>query len=467
MKTNLNYHSEKLLADRINPINIYLALRDQYQHCCLLESSDYQASNQAKSFIAINSIASFQASQNKVTLNYMGDEQLYQLKSLRDLPKDFEAFKTQLSERINQGQAKSALFGYHSFEAYSYFEDLNIFRESSETPDFHYALYEYILVFDHFNNELEIRYFYPESLSDADKELNIQQLKTQIFSIPKPTFPFSAKGQEESNISDNTFLKNVSEGIQSCKRGDVFQVVLSRCFRQAYQGDEFNLYRAMRSINPSPYLFYFDFGNFRLLGSSPEAALQLEDGKASINPIAGTVKRTGNDEEDSKLAERLAKDPKEQAEHMMLLDLARNDLSKSGNNICIEQQSKLQFFSHVIHLVSTVSAQVDPTTNVSELIANTFPAGTLSGAPKFKAVEIINRLENQARGFYGGSIGVIGLGKEINQAITIRSVLCKDGYLQYQAGAGIVVKSNPQKELEEVKHKLGAVRAAIKMAENL
>ena len=190
-----------------------------------------------------------------------------------------------------------------------------------------------------------------------------------------------------------SYMEMVKKGIESCHRGDVFQIVLSRRFRQAFSGDEFNVYRALRNINPSPYLFFFDYGDYKLMGSSPESQLIIQNGKAIVHPIAGTFKRTGDDEIDQKMAEELLKDPKENAEHVMLVDLARNDLSRMCDDVTVAHYRQVQYYSHVIHLVSEVRGKVKPGTNPFELLAKTFPAGTLSGAPKFKAMELIDNYE--------------------------------------------------------------------------
>jgi len=256
----------------------------------------------------------------------------------------------------------------------------------------------------------------------------------------------------------------VKKGIASCHRGDVFQIVLSRRFEQPFTGDELNVYRALRSINPSPYLFFFDYGDYKLMGSSPEAQIIIKNGKAVVHPIAGTFKRTGDDETDKKEADRLLLDAKENAEHVMLVDLARNDLSRLCDDVKVEHYREVQYFSHVIHLVSEVSGSVRPGTNPFELLAKTFPAGTLSGAPKIKAMQLIDAFEPTARGSYGGGIGFVGFDGSCNHAIMIRTFLSKQNTLVYQAGAGVVAASKPENELQEVNNKLGALKKAIEFA---
>jgi anthranilate synthase component 1 len=281
------------------------------------------------------------------------------------------------------------------------------------------------------------------------------------------SYNFLLKGEEQSPLTDDEYLKMVTEGKKHCYRGNTFQIVLSRRFSQAFAGDDFKAYRALRSINPSPYLFYFDFGSYRIFGSSPEAHLVIKKNKAYIDPIAGTFRRTGDDEKDLLLAEQLRQDPKENAEHVMLVDLARNDLARNTKNVKLEIFKEIQYYSHVIHMVSRVSGELQPGTNVFKLFADTFPAGTLSGAPKIKAIELIDQIEPHPRGFYGGCIGYIGLNGEFDQAITIRSFLSKNNTLYYQAGAGIVAKSVEESELQEVNNKLAALKQALELAAQL
>ena len=281
------------------------------------------------------------------------------------------------------------------------------------------------------------------------------------------TFNFNCIDKPKSNLTDDDYKKMVNQAKAHCQRGDVFQLVLSRRFQQKFNGDEFNVYRALRSVNPSPYLFYFDYGDFKIFGSSPEAQLVVQNNKAEIHPIAGTFKRTGNDQKDADSALKLSKDPKENAEHVMLVDLARNDLSRNGSNVKVETYKEIQYFSHVIHLVSKVTAQLKANSSSLQVAADTFPAGTLSGAPKPKALELIEKYENLNRNTYGGAIGVIDFKGNYNHAIIIRSFLSKNHELFYQAGAGIVADSTPENELQEVFNKLGALNKALKFAETL
>ncbi len=357
------------------------------------------------------------------------------------------------------------LFGYSCFDAVQFFDTIQLKssgKEKANIPLMRYRLYQYVIAINHFKDEL---YICENEIAGMDSELDI--VESLIRSKDVPSFPFASKGPESSNMNDEDYKDMVRKGIQHCYRGDVFQIVLSRRFQQAFSGDEFNVYRALRNINPSPYLFFFDYGDYKLMGSSPESQLLIQQGKAVVHPIAGTFKRTGDEEKDQQMAEALVKDPKENAEHVMLVDLARNDLSRLCDEVSVVHYRQVQYYSHVIHLVSEVNGKVRPGTNPFQLLAVTFPAGTLSGAPKFKAMELIDQLEPTQRSYYGGCIGFMGFDGSCIHAIMIRTFLSKQNTLTYQAGAGIVAASQPENELQEVNNKLGALKKAIQMAEKI
>ena len=325
-----------------------------------------------------------------------------------------------------------------------------------------YILYKYIIVFNDFSNEMLLL----EMLGEGE-ESHLDIVEKAIHNRNYTTYDFHAVGETYSTLTDDEHRENIRRGIAHCLRGDVFQIVLSRRFIQRYQGDDFKLYRALRSINPSPYLFYFDFGGFRIFGSSPETHCRIEHGRAYIDPIAGTTKRTGDRAQDEALTTQLVNDPKENAEHVMLVDLARNDLSRNCHDVKVEFFKQIQYYSHVIHLVSRVSGALDEGANPMKAFIDTFPAGTLSGAPKVRALQLIAEYEPHNRGAYGGCIGFIGLNGSLNQAITIRTFVSRNNELWFQAGGGIVAKSNVENELQEVNNKLGALKKAIEMAEQM
>ena len=454
------------LADIITPVTIYLKIRDKFPNTILLESSDYHGNNNSMSYICFDVLAEFKAECYKIQINFPdGNQERIPIKDKQTVAEKFNEFLK--SFRIEKGSdqtgiSANGLFGYTTYDAVKYFEDIR-FRHPGDSrygiPDIYYSLYRYIIAINHFNN----RIFLIENLLENDAS-RIEEVKSLLRNRSLGSFQFMSLNNEKSNLKDEEYIEMVKQGKKNCFLGNVFQVVLSRQFSQQFTGDEFNVYRALRNINPSPYLFYFDYGGYKLFGSSPEAQLIIEKGSAKINPIAGTFRRSGDDEEDRQLAIDLANDSKENAEHVMLVDLARNDLSRNSDNVSVKTFREVQFYSHVIHLVSEVIGGLKTGFNPVRIFGDSFPAGTLSGAPKFKAMEIIDSLENQNRGFYGGAIGYIGFNGDINHAIMIRSFLSRNNTLYYQAGAGIVAASIEQNELNEVNNKLGAMKAAIAMA---
>lgn len=467
-KIKLKTTVKSTLSDLFTPIGIYLRLRDQFRDTILLESAGNQNTDNNFSFIAVNAIAGIEIKnyteaqikfplESPETLN-IENEKLTDL--LQNFSKVFEC------EKPNHEIAKSAqgFFGYTSYDAIPFFENIKFKELSDENkiPILRYRLYQYVIAINHHHDEMFLIENKIEGLkSEAATIENLIQQKNA------PVFPFQKTGSEESNLTDEEYRNGVETAKKHCFRGDVFQLVLSRRFQQKFIGDEFNVYRALRNINPSPYLFFFDYGDYKLMGSSPESQLIIKDQKAVIHPIAGTFRRTGNIGEDLQSAEELRKDPKENAEHTMLVDLARNDLSIIGKNTTVSKLKEIQFFSHVIHMVSEVTAVVSQDQNPYEMIATTFPQGTLSGAPKYRAMQLIDDYEKTSRSFYGGSIGFVGFDGSCNQAIMIRTFLSKNNTLFYQAGAGIVAKSSSENELQEVNNKLGALKKAILKAEKL
>ena len=464
-KYKLNSIHRKILADTLTPVSVYLKIRDQFPHSLLLESSDYDAYSNNFSYICCNPIASISVYNNVVDYNYPdGKKYSKNIDSKESVPNLVQSFCNEFeSEKHAFKFISNGLFGYISHEAVGYFDSvsLNKNKKNFNIPEIYYAIYQNIIAISLFNHEAHI---FSNSLK---KEDNLDQLEKIIKRDQITTYQFKRKGVKTSNITDEEFIKLVEKGKNHCFRGDVFQLVLSRRFSQAFNGDEFNVYRTLRSINPSPYLFFFDYGDFKIFGSSPEAQLIVEDGKAEIHPIAGTFERTGNDTEDQLSAERLASDPKENSEHVMLVDLARNDLSRNGNIVRVEKNREIQFFSHVIHLVSKVTGKLKTKAPTYQVVADTFPAGTLSGAPKHKALQLIDKYENVARNFYGGALGYMDFSGNFNHCIIIRSFMSKNQMLHYQAGAGIVSKSVPKNELQEVYNKLGALDKALDLAEKL
>ncbi len=457
----------KLKADVVTPVSIYLKLRDKYANSILLESSDYHAADNSFSYLCCNPIAGFTLRKNKVTMDFPdGSSRVIDIKIKRDvvnLLTEFVGSFEPLNHNFNF--LTHGLFGYLSYDAVEYFEDIDLSsgnKPGYDIPEIQYKIYRNILVLNHFKSEL---YIFDHRWSEDQNPDNLKEITTLIKSRNFPDYHFNRTGAEQSNFTDPDFLEFIKQGKEHCHLGDVFQIVPSRRFQTSFQGDDFSVYRALRAINPSPYLYYFDYGNFRIFGSSPEAQMVIRNGKASIFPIAGTFRRTGNDDHDAELARKLGSDPKENSEHVMLVDLARNDLSRNGVDVVVDKFKEVQYYSHVIHLVSKVTGSLEPGTSAVKIVADTFPAGTLTGAPKHMAMKLIHKYEKTRRGYYGGAIGFMGFKGDFNHAIMIRSFFSQGNILYYQAGAGVVAKSVPENELEEVNHKLEALRSAMDEAE--
>ncbi len=464
--------SKTIMADLYTPVGVYMKLRDLYAQSALMECADYNEANNARSYIGIKPIASVAIGHGTATITYPDGTS-----KNHDIDKSYQSQHAihDLIDNIKvEGDDKDicGLFGYSSFNMVRYFENIKVKDETqskNDAPDMMYIMYGTVIEIDHHNNNMKIVTL--KSLKEGNEDISAEsEIDNIIKAINKANiqvYNFKTIGETTSTLTDDEHRENIRKGIKHCMRGDVFQIVLSRRFIQKYEGDDFKLYRALRSINPSPYLFYFDFGGFRIFGSSPETHCRIENGEAYIDPIAGTTKRTGDKEADKMGAEYLRNDPKENAEHVMLVDLARNDLSRNCHEVIVEKYKELQYYSHVIHLVSRVSGKLNSNADPIKTFIDTFPAGTLSGAPKVRAMQLISEYEPHNRGAYGGCIGIIGFNGSLNQAITIRTFVSRNGELWFQAGGGIVAKSDVEYELQEVNNKLGALKKAITIAEKI
>ena len=466
MKYTFHVKTKKILSDTITPVSIFLKMRDLFPCSILLEGADYHGNKNSFSFIAMEPVAQFIHKNNMVHMEFpdgSSQEILDQREiSVLDL---MDKFIASFDVSDSPDTVVNGLFGYSSYDAVQQFESIR-FKESvndTETiPEIRYGFYRYIIAINHFQNTLILL----ENLQQ-NQTSQLHRIEELLNSRNYAVYPFYLNGEETSNLTDQQYREMVSKGKEHCHRGDVFQIVLSRSYSQPFLGDDFNVYRSLRSVNPSPYLFYFDYGSYRIFGSSPEAQLEVMNGTAYIHPIAGTFRRTGDDEKDKELAIKLTNDPKENAEHVMLVDLARNDLSRNATSVVVETFREVQYYSHVIHLVSKVSGKLPENASGYRIMADSFPAGTLSGAPKFKAMELIDRYQNKSRGFYGGALGYIGFKRDFNHAIMIRSFLSRNNTLFYQAGAGIVADSVEENELQEVNNKLAALKMAVDMAQEI
>ncbi|AWU43816.1 anthranilate synthase component I family protein [Blattabacterium sp. (Cryptocercus kyebangensis)] len=466
-KFNFRTIQKKILSDSTTPIELYLKLRDFFPKILLLENYNNKIQKKYSSILCINPISELFLDKNVVHILYPNfvHKQII-INDRLNIPVLIDDFFKKFKSE-NHSIYYSGFYGYISYDSIQYFENIQFYspiKDSYNLPKIRFGFYGNLIVFHPFCNEIYlIEHQFPNV-----KNISIDQLIELVNKKKNSFFPFKSIGNYSSNITDNEYKKMVSKGIKYCLRGDVFQIVLSRQFQQKFKGDEFNVYRSLRFINPSPYLFYFDYGNYKLFGSSPESQLVVNDQIAYINPIAGTIRKSENENENKKLYEYLINNPKENAEHIMLVDLARNDLSKNSFDVKVEYLKKIQEFSHVLHMVSKVSGKIKNNISIIKVFVDSFPAGTLSGAPKYKAMELIDKIENQHRGVYGGAIGFFGLDNlSINTAIIIRSFISKNNTLFFQAGAGVVSYSKEKKELEEVNNKLMALFKSIRLAENI
>ncbi|MCO5248914.1 MAG: anthranilate synthase component I family protein [Chitinophagales bacterium] len=462
----LHVYSEQILADTLTPVSIYLSLRDRFPNTIMLESSDYHGEEHTYSYICVQPIAGFKVEKD-IFYAELPDKSYQHSITHKNTVESVDQFKNlfQVHSDKNLPFIHKGMFGYMTYSSVHLMEDINLQNDNNEIPTMVYHIYKYIIAVNHANHQLHIvtTCINHEKYNPAETEQIVQAIKKN----KQPIYDFKRDGDKSSNLKDEDFLQMVRRGIEHCHRGDVFQIVLSRQFRQGFKGDDFQVYRALRSINPSPYLFYFDLGSYRIFGSSPEAQLIIQKDKVSIFPIAGTFRRTGDDAKDAEIAKQLSEDPKENSEHTMLVDLARNDLSRCGTDVKVDVYKEIQYYSHVIHLVSKVSAKLNPDVSRFRMVGDTFPAGTLSGAPKYRAMQLIDEIEYTTRSFYGGAIGQMDFDGNFNHAIIIRSFLSRENSLTFQAGAGVVADSKPENELQEVENKLLALNKAILLAENI
>lgn len=458
MKYKIKSVAKKILADTITPVSIFLKVRDRYANSILLESSDYHGSDNSLSYICCDPIAGFQVKEAGMKFTYPDGSQKTEessrvISKVKDFLGEFDA------KPLDESFIHCGFFGFTSYQAVRHFESVNIQNLTGDIPEMMYRLFRFVIVLDHFRNEC----YLIQNLKEGEEE-KLADLEQLVMQRNFASFPFESTGETESNLTDEQFMEMVKKGIHHCHIGDVFQIVLSRSFETSFKGDEFEVYRRLRSINPSPYAFFFDMGEYKLFGSSPEAQIVVEDGKATIHPIAGTFRRSGDDEKDAQIARELLNDQKENSEHVMLVDLARNDLSKYCDEVEVERFKEVQYFSHVVHLVSNVSGKIREGHHGLDVFASTFPAGTLSGAPKIKAMQLIDEIESTPRGYYGGAIGFINFSGDTNHAIMIRTFMSRHNKLRYQAGAGVVAKSVPENEKDEVFNKTAALAEALKQA---
>ncbi len=375
----------------------------------------------------------------------------------------------------------NGLVGYLGYDMIKYFEKITLpEKDDLHLPDFELILIDKIMIYDHLVHKLFIIYspLISEEENLAEVYMNacekIEEMAEEIEKPPKKIKTFKANAENgklayKSNFTKERYEKSVECAKEYIYDGDIFQLVLSQRLRIPVEGDGFNLYRSLRVVNPSPYMFYLKCNDTEIIGSSPEVFVQLKNGQVTIRPIAGTRPRGKDPEEDIQLKNELLLDEKELAEHIMLVDLARNDIGRvcQGGTVKVDQLKIIEYYSHVMHIVSNVVGKISNEFDVFDLIKATFPAGTLSGAPKIRAMEIISELEPETRGIYGGMIGHFTFDNNLDSCITIRTIVVKDNVAYLQAGAGLVADSNPEREYYETIHKIKALSKAIEEVENV
>ena len=460
---------KKVFSDISTPISLYATLREKFPETILLEASDYIPDVNCYSYIAVNPISFFKLKNDILEIKYPDNSTVNENLSskqaaLSKLEAYFNSFQAPLEKEYNH--LANGLFGFISFDAIEYFDTIKLKpAQSEEIPQIYYRVYEFVIALNHHKKEMFI--LQNNFAKETSLNISIEDLENILNKEEYNFKTFQTREEEYSNMNTEEHLGMIKNCQKHIKRGDVFQIVPARKFMQKFEGDDFQVYRALRKINPSPYLFYFNFPDFNIFGSSPEADLLIENRKAIIHPIAGTAPRVQDETENQKIIDELLNDPKENSEHIMLVDLARNDLSKNCKDVLVESYREVQKFSHVNHLVSIVSGKMFEHTTSIQLLADTFPAGTLSGAPKYRAIELISNFEPSRRESYGGAIGFINFNGDLVHAIMIRTFLSKNNILIRQAGGGVVMDSIPEKEVEEVNNKLMALKKALKLAEEV
>lgn len=465
---------EKITGDLLTPVLAYLKLRSIGSYSFLLESVEGIGRLARFSFIGKDPRKIIQNSGLKVRINSSGSTEVVEQNLFDYLKNEIKSYKHPLLPELPD--FTGGIVGYLGFENVGLIEDVIKFdgKDELNTPDSIFGLFNTVIAFDHYKHQLII--ISNAHLDDyTDTESAYNQAKKEIAIIKqtlrKPleySSKFSLTDEQYEQFDPESFYDDVKKGKNNIYEGDVFQLVLSKRFRSGYKGDPLNVYRALRIINPSPYMYYMEFGNdLTVIGTSPEDLIKVKDRKATILPIAGTRKRGKTDEDDLRLEKDLLDDPKEIAEHQMLVDLARNDLGRVCNFDTVELTEKMTIhrFSHVMHIVSRVEGMLKDDKDCIDALTASFPAGTVSGAPKIRAIQLINEYEKLKRNVYAGAVGYIDFGGNMDMCIAIRTLFAKDNTMFWQAGAGIVADSKPELELKEIRNKSAVLLSALKHAE--
>ena len=462
----------EVLADYMTPIRMFQALRKEGTPCFMLESVENKDQWGRYSFIGINPKSEIKISGKELEVDGVKQEEKFKMSYLSDL---IEKYKSPVME--DYPKLTGGLIGYFGYDMIRQVEKklTNVPENDLKMPECHLCMYDEIIAFDHLANKAviiqnihkgdNIKQKYEELEDKA--ELILHKMERPV-SLSKDRFT-PAKAEVTSNLTKGQYEANVKKAKKYIKNGDIFQVVLSQRFEVETDVDPFDVYRCLRTLNPSPYLYLFDFIDYQVVGASPEKLVSVLNGIVATKPIAGTVPRGKTKEEDDMLVRQLVNDPKERAEHTMLVDLGRNDVGKVSKFGTVEVKNfmTVEKYSKVTHLVSDVQGELRDDENPINALMSVLPAGTLSGAPKVRAMEIIDELENKKRGVYGGTVGYLGFDGNIDTCIAIRTVVFKDGKGYVQAGAGIVNDSVPEKEFMETKNKALAVVNAVKEAARL
>ncbi len=465
----------RLGADLLTPVSAFFQLRQEATSPFLLESVEGGEKMARYSFLGRNPYLTVTAHGRETRLEF-ADQNVADSTVQQDIFTVLADLMSRYTEICPPGLPRltGGAVGYFSYDCIRLIERLpNAPTDDLSVPDAIWCFYDTIAAFDHVKHQLVLMasaFIRPEENERSVYDAAMAKLDaleaTFSRSISLGSDPVQLVGSVESNVSPENFEASVRRAKDFIHEGDIFQVVLSQRFASQFSGDPFNLYRALRQVNPSPYLFYLDFDSFKLVGSSPEVLVRVENGRAELLPIAGTRPRSEDPVIDRELEAELLNDPKERSEHLMLVDLGRNDLgriSKYGT-VNVEKYAFIERYSHVMHIVSAISGELNESENALDVFKACFPAGTVSGAPKVRAMEIIDELETSRRGVYAGAVGYLDFRGNMDTCITIRTMLVKDDRVFIQAGAGIVADSDPSAEYEETRNKAKALHRAMNVA---
>lgn len=459
------------VADTETPITLYLKLLDQGPSC-LLESVEGGQYLGRYSFIALDPIVTFRSAGGDGALvfpdgraeNVSGPP----LKTLREIMQSFR-----VPERENNLRFWGGAVGFTAYDAVRSLEKLpGTPVDELQMPDCIYFFPSTVVIFDHVRHTVTLSVNLPLDGEDPcvvykRAVSKLKQIRDKLQRSIPYTGEFTLQGAIKEDLSDDEFVQRVQRAQEYIRAGDIIQVVLSRRYALNFDGDDFAIYRRLRSVNPSPYMYYFNLGDIKVIGSSPEMLVRVENETVTTCPIAGTRPRALDPEEDRRLAGELLDDEKERAEHLMLVDLGRNDLGRVSvpGTVKVPRFMEVDYYSHVMHIVSRVEGILAPDKDALDALAACFPAGTVSGAPKVRAMEIIDELEPNRRGIYAGAVGYLGFNGNMDTAIAIRTMVIKGNTIYIQAGAGIVADSQPQRECEEIASKARAMFKTLGVSE--